>query len=45
LIAATIAITAMIAGIANHQAAPRTSQDRDSTRRSSAPIVRIAIAG
>ena len=33
------------AGITNHQAAPRISQDRDRIRRSSAPTVRIAIAG
>ena len=44
----TAPTTAMIeaaAGIANHQAEPRASQDRDSTFRSSAPTVRIAIAG
>ena len=45
LIAPTMAMTAASAGTANHQAAPRTSQERDSTRRSSAPTVRIAIAG
>src|ERR1700761_8251269 len=43
--APTTAITDVAAGIANHQAAPRISQDRDNTRRSSAPMVRIAIAG
>src|SRR5580698_3247124 len=43
--APTTAITDVIAGIANHQAAPRLNHDRDSTRRSSAPMVRMAIAG
>ena len=32
-------------GFANHQAEPLVSQERDSTRRSRAPAVRIAIAG
>ncbi len=44
----TAPTTAMIeaaAGIANHQAEPRINQERDSTRRSTAPAVRIAIAG
>ena len=38
-------LTEVAAGTTNHQAAPRINHERDSTRRSSAPIVRMAIAG
>jgi len=44
--AATTAITLTIAGTRNHHRMPRTSQiRRDSTRVSTAPATRMAIAG
>lgn len=45
MMAPTIASDSTSTGIANHHAAPLVSQERDSTLRSIAPAVMMAIAG